>query len=115
MTANIRAFPTQAAARKAQRVNARVLATAIEQMVAATLPHTPNSLTEPMVEVQIHTPGADGELIAAFQLPEPIADELTFVVRRVTAKAEALSVEHSRIADTAPVRALRSIPGGAGR
>ncbi|MFH8813029.1 hypothetical protein ACH4GZ_38520 [Streptomyces hygroscopicus] len=128
MTTRIYSFPAEqdeflrrartADARKAQRVHARVLATAIEQFLIATLPHTPTALTEPMVEMQVHTPGPAGALVAAFQLPEPIINELAFAIRRATAKAEALTAEHSRTADiapTAPVRALRSIPGGGGR
>lgn len=105
---------TPGGARMAQRVHARSLAAAVEQLVIAALPHVDNALTAPMVEVQLHTPGADGELIASFQLPKQIADEVTVAVRTATARVAALSVEHARTADTAPapVRALSILPGG---
>lgn len=101
--------------RMAQRSHSRTLAAAIEQLVIAALPHVDNALTAPMVEVQLHTPGADGELIASFQLPKQIADTITVAMRSVTSAVVADNAEHSRTADTGPAPAARRLsvlPGG---
>lgn len=93
---------TPAGALMAQRVHARALSAAVEQLLIASLPHVDDTLTAPMVEVQLHTPGADGELIAAFQLPKQIADTVTVAIRAAASGAFAEHTEHARTADTAP-------------
>lgn len=104
---------TPAGLRMAQRVQSRALSDAIQALVVAALPLIDNDSTAPMAQLQIHTPF--GELIGSYDLPEQIADTLIVAAQSLARSMADDNADHSRTADTAPVRALRSIPGGAGR
>ena len=101
--------------RMAQRVQSRALSDALQKLAFAALPHIDNELTAPLAQLQVHTPF--GELVLSMDLPKQLVDAL---IKTVLATAELVAEAapgHSRTADTAPApaRALKAIPGGAGR
>ena len=81
---------------------------------AAGLPHVDPDLLAPVVAIALHDP-TTGDLIGGVQLPEELADTLYQALDAMRrAQEDTEPAEHTRAADTAPIRrAFSVLPGGA--
>lgn len=131
MTARIHSFPSQQdeALRRARLADAAKQTTAPSRMsareqtialcdkltafAAAGLQHVDPDLLTPVVAISLHDPET-GDFIGGAQLPEELADTLYLALDALRrAQEDAEPAEHSRTADTVPVRpGLSVIPGG---
>lgn len=119
MTANIRRFPSQSAAKQPAMVpemSAReqtiALANKFAAFAAAGLPHVDPARLAPVATIAFHDPET-GDLVGGVQLPEELADTLYVTLDALRrAQEDAEPAEHSRTADTAPARRFSIVPGG---